>query len=83
MGSSLNGPCRKKACLLGVANNTVADQPAHPLSLISAFVICMLENFICKLVAEETGLNLALTEPPEDRFSRDQAQIINIQFLSN
>ena len=27
----------------GVVNKTVADQPAHPCSLISAFVICVLE----------------------------------------
>ena len=33
------GPRRKKTCLRGFANNTGADQPAHPRSLISAFVI--------------------------------------------
>ena len=33
------GPRREKTCLRGVANNTGADQPAHPRSLISAFVI--------------------------------------------
>ena len=33
----------------GVGNNTGADQPAHLRSLISAFVIHFLENFICKL----------------------------------
>ena len=33
------GPQREKTCLLGFANNTGADQPAHPRSLISAFVI--------------------------------------------
>ena len=33
----------------GFANNTGADQPAHPRSLISAFVVRYLESTICKL----------------------------------
>ena len=41
------GPRRKKTCLRGFANNTGADQPAHPRSLISAFVIRFLESIIC------------------------------------
>ena len=61
-------------------NKTGADQPAHLRSLISAFVIRFLENFICKLatgeisiflivsVAEENGLNLTLTETPKIDF---------------
>ena len=66
------GPRRKKTCLQGVANNTGADQSAHPRSRISAFVIRCLERTICKLatgeifqlvsVAEETGLSVALSE---------------------
>ena len=35
--------------LQGFANNTGADQPAHPRSLISAFVFRFLESIICKL----------------------------------
>ena len=58
---------------LGFAHNKGADLPAHPRSLISAFVICFLESTICKLatgeisifylasVAEESGLKLALS----------------------
>ena len=41
-GSTLNGPRREKTCLRGFGNNTGADQPAHPRSLISAFVIRVL-----------------------------------------
>ena len=37
-----NGPRREKTCLRRFANNTVADQNAHPRSLISAFVIRIL-----------------------------------------
>ena len=43
------GPQREKTCLRGFANNTGADQPAHPRSMISAFVIRFLESVICKL----------------------------------
>ena len=63
----------------GVANNTGADQPAHPRRLISAFVIRFSESIICKLntceisiffvsVSEETGLKLALSENPKTGF---------------
>ena len=67
------GPQREKTCPRGFANNTGADQPAHPHSLISAFVICFLTRIIYKLatdeisifllvsIAEETGLKLALS----------------------
>ena len=37
----------------GDANNTGADQPAHPRSLISAYVIRVLESIICKLSTGE------------------------------
>ena len=33
------GQRHEKTCLRGFANNTGADQPAHPRSLISAFVV--------------------------------------------
>ena len=49
----IDGPQREKTCLRGFANNTGADQPAHPRSLISAFVIRFLESFIFKLITGE------------------------------
>ena len=49
----LNGPHREKTCLRGFANNTGADQPAHPRSPISAFVFRFLESTICKLATGE------------------------------
>ena len=64
----------------GFANNKGADQPAHTRSLINAFVILLQESIICILasskvsmfqlvsVAEETGLNLALSETPKTGF---------------
>ena len=50
------GPRRKKTCLRGFANNTGADQPAHPRSLISAFVIRVLESIIYKLATSEISV---------------------------
>ena len=77
----LYGPRCEKTCLRGLANNTGADQPAHPRSLISAFAVRFFESSICKLatgkisfyyinsVAEETGLKLVLSEAPKTDFS--------------
>ena len=71
------------------ANNKGADQPAHPLSLISAFVVRWLDSvlslvFVTKLsslwlasVAEQTSLSLTWSETPEDTFFHDVAQILN------
>ena len=39
MGLDARKPRRKKTGLQGFANNKAADQPAHPRSLISTFVI--------------------------------------------
>ena len=47
------GPRHEKTCLRRFANNKGADQPAHPLSLISAFVIHCLESTISKLTTSE------------------------------
>ena len=52
----INGPQREKTCLRGFANNTGADQPAHALSLISAFVIRFLESIIFKLITGEISI---------------------------
>ena len=46
-----NGPQREKTCLRWFANNKGADQPAHPRSLISAFVIRYLESTVVKLAS--------------------------------
>ena len=61
-------------------NNKGADKPAHPCSLISAFVIHSLEDIISRLawseisnfllvsVAEQAGLNLSLSGTPKTGF---------------
>ena len=52
----LIGPRREKTCLQGFVNNKGADQPAHPRSLISAFVIHFLQSTICKLASSEFSI---------------------------
>ena len=66
--------------LRGFVNNKGADQPAHPCSLISAFLICLLESIISIIctsrislfylvsVTEQAGLSLALRETPKTDF---------------
>ena len=39
-------PGHEKMCLMSYANNKGADQPAHPRSLISAFVVRGLDSII-------------------------------------
>ena len=50
------GPRREKTCPRGVANNTGADQPVHPRSLISAFVIRFSESIMCKFNTGEISI---------------------------
>ena len=69
----LFGHRREKTCLRRFANNTGADQPAHPRSLISAFVFRFLKSITSKLytgeiVAEQAGLNIILSETPKTGF---------------
>ena len=45
----LYGPGHAKTCLMLYAINKGADQPAHPRSLISTFVVCCLDSMICIL----------------------------------
>ena len=78
--STIIGPRREKTCLPWFAKNKGEDQPAHRRSLISAFVIRVLETIISRLtsstisifwlvsVAEEAGLNLTLSETPKTGF---------------
>ena len=40
------GPGHAKMCLMPYANNKGADQPAHPRSLISTFVVRCLDSII-------------------------------------
>ena len=73
-------------CLMAYANNEGADQPAHPRSLISTFVVGCLDSItpllakskISRLqlvsIAEQAILSLTWSQMP--KFSRDVAQMI-------
>ena len=46
LGQNLSEPGHEKTCLMSQANNKGEDQPAHPHSLISTFVVRCLDNII-------------------------------------
>ena len=72
---------------MSYANNKGADQPAHPRSLISFFVVRCLDSVMSVVsvtkisslmlasVAEQASLSLTWSETPEDTFSHDEAQL--------
>ena len=74
-------------CLMAYVNNKGADQPAHPHSLISTFVVHCLDSMTCILtipkvsryylvsVDVQAGLNVTWSQTLEDTFSLDVAQI--------
>ena len=78
---------RKRVLCHMRTTNKGADQPAHPRSLLSTFVVRCLDSMICILaiskvsrfelasVAEQAGLNVTWLKIPEDTFSRDVAHI--------
>ena len=51
----LYGPRHAKMCLMPDANNKGADQPAHPRSLISTFVVRCLDSMICMPVISKVS----------------------------
>ena len=76
-----------RKCLMLYVNKIGADQPAHPRSLISTFVVRSLDSRTCILCYIQSFETLAsfcgcadqfesiLVANPEDTFSRDVAQI--------
>ena len=77
----------EKMCLMSYANNKGADQPPHPRSLISAFVVRCLDNIISlnsiaeisrvelASVAAQAGLCLAWSETPAGTLCRVVAHL--------
>ena len=56
VSETLYGPRHEKPCLWRFGNNTSTDQPAHLRSLISAFVIHLLETSIFKLALSKISI---------------------------
>ena len=90
---TIKEPGHEKMCLMPYANNKGADQPAHPCSLISAFIVHCLDSIIhvslvsiskfpslmLASVAEQASLSLTWSETPEDTFSHDEVQMFCFQ----
>ena len=87
------GPRREKTCLQLVENSKGADQPAHPRSLISTFVIRLLESIISQLASSKISIFLAslcslgdwfesrFFRNPEDWFCQVEAHISLYWFI--
>ena len=54
--SLLYAPQHKKTCLRRFVKNKSADQPVHQHSLISAFIIRLLESIISSLATSEISI---------------------------
>ena len=63
-------PGHEKTCLMSYANNKGADQPAHPRSLISAFVIRCLDS-VMSLVSVTKISSLMLASVAEQAIESD------------
>ena len=80
MTCQLNEPDHEKKRLISYANNKGADQPAHPRSLISTFVVRCLDsitslvsiseisNLSLVSVAAQAGLSLTWSKTPKTGF---------------
>ena len=51
--TTYNGPHHDKTCLRGLCTNKGTHQPAHLCSLISTFVIRLLEIIVCRLATSK------------------------------
>ena len=83
-------PGHEKMCLVSYANNKGTDQPAHPRSPISAFVVHCLDSIISldsiaeisrlqlASIAEQASLSLTWSETPEDTFCRVMAHVVSV-----
>ena len=57
------GPQREKTCLRVYANSKGADQPARPRSLISAFVVRVLESVLGLAFSETSKTGFVASRP--------------------
>ena len=75
-------PGHAKMRLMSYAKNKGADEPAHPYSLISTFVVRCLDSMICIFaiykvsgfllasVVVQAGLNLTWSKSPKTHFDK-------------
>ena len=79
-------PHHEKTCVMPYANNKGTDQPAHPCSLISTFIVCCLDSIfpiltilkssrLASLCSWAGGFESRLVVTSVDRFCHDVAQM--------
>ena len=66
----------------GFVNNKGADQPAHLSSLISSFVVHLLESIIPKLAASETSISLLVLVAEQSGLSLTLLETLKMSFLT-
>ena len=66
---------RKPALLY--ANNKGADQPAHPCSLISAFVVRCMDSIMCILAITEISRLLLVSVAEQVGLSQPRRQVVS------
>ena len=76
-------PQREKTCLRGFANNKGADQPAHSPSLISAFVIPVLESIISRLAMSEISIVKVVSLAEQVGFSLNLSETLTTAFVTS
>ena len=69
-------PGHEKMCLMSYANNKGADQPAHPCSLTSAFIVRCLDS-VMSLVSVTKISSLMLASVAEC-YEMDQVVLISV-----
>ena len=62
-------------CHMPYANNKGADQPAHPGSLISTFVVHCLDSMICVVALSSSGWPLVREKSGKFDFLQDQGKV--------
>ena len=72
----------RKPVFRGFANNNGADQPAHLRSLISTFIIRLLESSISKLATGEIPIFQLVSEAEQTDLSVPLSQTPNTGFLA-
>ena len=70
-------------CEISFANKKGADQPAHPHSLISAFVMRLLESIIYKLDTSEISIYYVVSVAEQAGFGMTISETLKTGFLAS
>ena len=76
-----NEPGHEKMCLMSYANNKGADQPTHPRSLISAFVVRCLDSIMSLVSVTKISSLLLASVAEQDSLSLTGRKLQKTRFL--